>query len=312
MFGPMRDLRFLLYVAFVGCGATASSPVVDAPDVPADASPDARGARCDLAKPFGAPTLVASLNGTGRDLHAMIADDLTLYMTSDRRGTMDLFTATRGSSDAPWSTPSPLAGFSTNDTELSPFVTADGLTMVYGYAPQGQLNSDIYIATRSAQSVGFSPGTPVAAVNSAFDDADTVLTADGALLYFDSSRPGTGGYDLYVAARLPTGEYGAPQPVSELNTTAYDAHPRITADGLRIYYSSMRTDGGAPGGADIWTAAREARSMPFGTPTLVGELSTTSNESPTWISPDGCRLLFQSNRAGGPGAQDIWEVVKPL
>ncbi|CAN5903596.1 hypothetical protein BH11MYX2_BH11MYX2_25840 [soil metagenome] len=59
-------------------------------------------------------------------------------------------------------------------------------------------------------------------------------------------------------------------------------------------------------------AARSSRAAVWGTPTRVAELNTVSNESPTYISPDGCYLLLQSNRAGGLGDQDVYEARKPL
>lgn len=100
--------------------------------------------------------------------------------------------------------------------------------------------------------------------------------------------------------------------MTEINTNVYDAHPRISGDGLTLYYSSMRTDGGALAGTDIWRASRTATTLPFSTPTRVAELNTASNESPTWLSPDGCVIYIQTDRAGGTGGQDMWEAVKPL
>ena len=282
-------------------------------DTATDAAPDAflPPQRCDLTKPFGAPTVVASINSAAKDIQAMLADDLTLYLTSDRGGNTDLYTATRTSAASAFGTPAVLAGFNTTATETSPYLTADQLTMVYALAPMGVANADLYVATRASKTVGFSAGAALTALNSAEDDSDPVVTADGALLYFASSRAGTGGYDLYVSVRAGA-TYGAPQLVTELDTNVYDAHPRVTADGLTIYYSSMRTDGGALAGTDVWTAKRASTGVAFGTPTRVAELSTASNESPTFVAADGCSIFLQTDRAGGTGGQDIWEAIKPL
>jgi hypothetical protein len=78
-----------------------------------------------------------------------------------------------------------------------------------------------------------------------------------------------------------------------------------------MYFSSMRTDSNALAGADIWVSKRPNRAAVWGAPTRVAELSTASNESPTYISPDGCYILIQSDRAGGLGGQDIYEATKP-
>jgi hypothetical protein len=137
-------------------------------------------------------------------------------------------------------------------------------------------------------------------------------TYQGTLVYFATDRNAvTSDYDIYVATRNGN-TYSNVGAATELNSTAYDAHPRLTADGLTMYFSSMRTTGGAQGGADIWTATRTATSQPFGTPTRVAELNTAQNESPTWISDDGCEIYLQSNRPNNVGTQDIWVAVKPL
>ncbi len=314
-------LRGLLVLSLGGCGSVAGgSGSVDAAidgTSSVDAAPDAAidapvvTPRCDVTRSFGAPTVVAGINGTLKDIQAVQADDLTLYLSTDRGGTTDIYRSTRASATAIWQTPTAVAPFATTALETSPYLTADGLTMLYAYAPVGTVNADIYLATRASTSVAFAAGTAVTAVNSTDDDGDVTVTADGGILFFASSRAGTGGYDLYQSIRGSSG-YGAPTLVTAINTNVYDAHPRITGDGLRMYYSSMRTDGGALAGTDIWTASRASLAAPFGAPMRVAELSTASNESPTWISSDGCVMLLQTNRAGGMGDQDIWQAIKPL
>ena len=153
-------------------------------------------------------------------------------------------------------------------------------------------------------------GTPVAQVNSSSDEQDPFVTADGSALYFDSSRAGF--LDLYVAVRRGDGSFDAPQPLTNLNTTTTDGHPRLTQDGLTLYWSSTRSDGGAQGGTDIWLATRASTAGSFGTPTRVPELSSASNESLSWIAPDGCVAYLQSDRTGTIGAQDVFVAVKPL
>jgi len=290
--------------------ADAPPPLPDAAvDAPPPPPPDAPPKHCDFTKAFNAPVPLAALNTSTRDIQAMSPDGTAIYFASNRAGTLDLYTSIRNGET--YSTPASLAGFATTAAESSPYVSDDGLTLVYGVVPSGASFGDLYIATRASQSVGWSTGTLLSGPSSASeDDGDPGLTGDAALLYFASQR-GTS-YDLYVSARMSATTYSAPQLVTELNTGDYDAHPRVTSDGLTIYWSSMRTDGGHQGGADVWTASRSSIGSPFGTATRVAELNTASNESPTWISSDGCVIYLQSNRAGGAGDQDIWVATKPL
>jgi hypothetical protein len=186
--------------------------------------------------------------------------------------------------------------------------------MYYTYAAPNQTFGDIYVTTRASKFFLFPTGNSVPNINnSATDEEDVFATENGLVLYFGSSRASGTNLDLFVAVRQSNGLFSTPQPLTNLNTNTYvETKPRLTRDGLRIYWSSTRTDGGALGGTDIWTATRSSTAETFGTPTRVPELSSAANEGPSWISPDGCIIYFQSDRSGGLGAQDIYVAVKPM
>jgi Tol biopolymer transport system component len=99
--------------------------------------------------------------------------------------------------------------------------------------------------------------------------------------------------------RAPIGPCGilAPVavPVGTFNGGA--GLPVVTPDELTIYFTSP-----AGGTGDIYVAHRAAMTDPFGEPSIVSELdSSTTNEEPSWVSADGCDLYFSSDRAGGSG-----------
>ncbi len=55
---------------------------------------------------------------------------------------------------------------------------------------------------RANTTVGFTGGgAPISAINGAYDQTDTSITADGTELVFASDRPGAGGFDLYYTVR---------------------------------------------------------------------------------------------------------------
>jgi streptogramin lyase len=269
---------------------------------------------CDLSKPFGAPTVVPNVNSPMDDYGAELADDLTLYFGSNRpggAGGADLYVVTRSSPQSPFATPQQLGGVNTAGTELWPRLTHDELTLFYAqYVGSG--GGDLFMTTRSSVAAAFGPGVALAQVNRPdSDEGDPFLWRDGEALYFVSSRPGTAGpYDIYVSMRRADGSYDTPQAVSEVNSTGWESNPVLTPDGLRIYWSSDRTDGGGTS-RDIWTATRASTSDPFGNLARVPELNSDYAESPNWISPDGCKIYFMSTRPGGPGGQDIWEATRP-
>ena len=293
---------FLLSLAINGCGSVSYEP---------DAATEARS--CDSAKPFGAPTVVPNINSSAGELGAVVADARTIYWASQRAGTYDLYLATRTSQASSFTNPTPIIGVNGTGTELMPSLSSDGLTMYYVFAAAGGGNGDIYATKRVDVASAFSLGTAVAQINLASDDGDPFVTTDSANLYFVSNRAGgVGSFDIYMAVERSDGSFDLPQPVSELNTAELESHPVLTADGLTIYWSSSRTDGGAQGQTDIWTATRVSKSERFGSPVRVPELNSDYEDAPTWIAPDGCRIYLQTNRPGGLGDWDIWEAVKPM
>jgi hypothetical protein len=119
---------------------------------------------------------------------------------------------------------------------------------------------------------------------------------------------------LYSAADQggSPGLFAAPAQLDENAAGFVDSHPHPSPDGLTLYWTSTRTTTGAQGNTDIWTATRAKTSDPFGAATDVTELNSTSNESLSWISADGCQALLQSDRAPTLGAQDIYLASRPM
>lgn len=317
-----RSVCWLVIAIAAGCGSSntggAGRPSPDAPPpppidggVPPDAAP---AARCDPTKPFGTPALVPSVSSNKRDQGAILIDDLTMLLGSDRATPTMIYKATRATPTGPFQTPAALTALNGNarnpSPASSPTLTDDGLTLYYTLV-NTQGTGDIMVSQRATTADDFPTGTPVVGVNTAADEEDPYITPDGAALYFGSS---TGGVqlDMYVALRKADGTFGTPRPLTAFNTAQPDSHPHLTHDGLTLYWSSTRTDGGAQGGTDIWMATRPSITGAFASPTRVPELSSATNESLSWISADNCEAYLQSDRPGGLGAQDIYVARRPL
>jgi hypothetical protein len=146
---------------------------------------------------------------------------------------------------------------------------ADAVDAGAGEAGLADANDDI---TFSA------PSEVVGVVVAESKDDDPSLTRDQTLLYFDSRRPGgTGKEDIWQATRsAPDVAWDLPSPVDELNTSVRETGLALSADGLRIWFSSDR-EGGA-GGLDVYTAAREGRAAKFSELTRVAELSSAGDD----------------------------------
>ncbi|MCB9665091.1 MAG: PD40 domain-containing protein [Alphaproteobacteria bacterium] len=98
--------------------------------------------------------------------------------------------------------------------------------------------------------------------------------------------------------------FARPVPVDELNSTATDTQPTLSASGRRICFSSNRS--GGRGGFDLWCAERATGSGPFGEPRVQSLTSSTANEYHPTLSADGSELFFASTRSGGA---DIWRAT---
>jgi len=145
-------------------------------------------------------------------------------------------------------------------------------------------------------------GAPVAltTLNTSADENHPRLLP-GELTVFFQRIVTNDGFDLFTATRASTSDpFGAPAPITELNTTSNDADLFVTTDGLRAYFASDRP--GGLGGYDIWQASRDASAAPFGLIAPTANVSSTSSDSTTYYVPGA--LYFASNR--GSGGLDIY------
>jgi hypothetical protein len=142
-------------------------------------------------------------------------------------------------------------------------------------------------------------------INTADYDISCALSADGAKLYFASTRPdGYGDFDLYVAER-DGGDWGAPVNVGPpVNTEHKEVTPFIVADGNWLFFSSDRP--GGSGGGDLWVSENVGGA--WQEPVNLGPTvnSVTDDRYPSL--PDTMdRLFFAALVGGGYGGYDIYE-----
>src|SRR5262245_35034513 len=109
------------------------------------------------------------------------------------------------------------------DDEEDPSLTADMLEIVFAR------NSVLMTATRNALGAPWTTPTQIAALDSG-DETSPELSPDGLVIFFTSFRADAAG-DIYISQRASrTAPWSPPQPVSSLNTTAYDLSVTTTID----------------------------------------------------------------------------------
>lgn len=268
----------VIVLAVTGCGRIAFDPLRDASGGAPDGLADgAAPVRCDATAPFTSTRPLSELSSSGLDGALRLSDDeLVAYFHTDRSGTNEIWTAGRTRTDLPFDPPTPLFSI----LSYWPSVSSDGKSLVYA-AP-----NDLYLSTRNTVADVFVPGNPITVVNTAAIETSPAFSHDGTRLYY-TSRAGT--QPLMVTA-WPA--IAAGQPITELDGPADEQSATLSDDERVIYF------GRGPSPGDIWVAYRTDRGLPFDPPSKVAELDMGSDESPTWLSLDQCRLYFESTRLG--------------
>jgi len=195
--------------------------------------------------------------------------------------------------------------------------SSDGLEMYLDSNRSGEYGGwDIWVAKRPTKDDHW--GTPVnlgPTVNSSSMDGFSHISSDGLSLFFESKRPGgVGGGDIWVAKRATRNDaWGTPVNLgTPINTSGSDSAPRLSTDGLELYYCSSR----GYGAHDIWVSRRATKNDRWGEPTNLGAVvNSSADEFFPFVSADGLALFFSGNRGqplrpGGFGGADMWVTTR--
>jgi hypothetical protein len=131
----------------------------------------------------------------------------------------------------------------------------------------------------------------------------------------NSDAPGSGTADALPDSlgldSIPMGPFGTPVAVAPIDDLTYaDDDPTLTEDMLEMYFDSDRPAGTTAAQGDIFVSTRPSTADPWGTPTLVTELASTSDESTPDLSPDGLTMYFGSDRLTA-GDRDMYVTTRP-
>jgi len=229
----------------------------------------------------------------------------TLYFASNRTGTLgglDIWVSHRNAA-GDWATPVNLGApiNSTADDFCPTPVPGHRLFFVSKRAPAP--DGDIYLA-RYGKDGWQSPSRLGSNINSTAEEHSPSYFEDDQgvpVLYFSSTRSGRPQIFYSVnwgsAALAPGG----------VNSSAADARPNVSKDGLEIVWDSNRS---GSLGLDIWTASRTSTDDPWGTAVQLGNgINTAAGEGRAAMSRDGSLLVFHRN-PGPVGVTDIFMATR--
>ena len=94
-----------------------------------------------------------------------------------------------------------------------------------------------------------------------------------------------------------------------VNTTGSDGSPSVSADGMTLYFDSLRP--GGVGDWDIWVSKAQTPHSDWASPELLpAPVNSPYADAGPCISADGLALYFASDRPGGYGNFDIWVTTR--
>jgi len=277
------------------------------------------GGRAKADFTFGRPTnLGPNINSSSwTNLCWMTADGLEMYIASNRPGgygSLDLYVATRESTDDDWGPPVNLGPtVNTPGFEGHGCISADGLELYFLSVnrPGGSGSNDLWVTTRATKADKW--GIPVnlgPTVNSSSQvPHGATISSDGLSLYFASNRAGgSGSWDLWVTTRATLSDpWGPPVNLgSTVNSSNADIYPSISSDGLLLFFDSGPA--GGFGDYDLWVSTRKTTDDQWGTAVNLGPpVNTSADDGAPNVSADGRTLYFSSNRPGSYGSWDLWQ-----
>lgn len=216
--------------------------------------------RASTGDGFDPPTRMDQLDTVDDEVAPTITDDgLELVFERDSgSGVAHLYSSRRGSSDVPFVDASQLMLGDSNAVDTTPWLSGDGLRLIFSSARSGGIGAlDLYETSRADRSGDWALPKPLIELDDIANDASPTLSVDGLDIYYSSIRTGTlNEYDVFTAHRSALDQpFEAPHRVTELESDLDEFGLRLTADGTSLFlnYDAL-TRGGVD--ADMWTARR--------------------------------------------------------
>ena len=203
------------------------------------------------------------------------------------------------------------------DDEYWPTITVDGKTIIFtrlvgskSISSQHPIAQEDFYTSNLVDNV-WQPSTPLASINTIYNEGAQTISTDGKLLFFTACtrNDGIGSCDIYYS-RNKSGTWSIAQNAGEpVNSPSWESQPSISANGETLYFVSSRT--GGKGGMDIWKCNLKGFSAwgapIWGSPVNLGDsINTPGNEMSPFIHSDGKTLYFASDYWPGMGGYDIF------
>jgi hypothetical protein len=261
-------------------------------DAVSDVVGDSQTAICHTGT-WGTPTVIASTVTSSEEADPWISpDELTLYFDSNRSPSMGraIWIAVRGAKGEAFGNPARVIELDNAADDYDAALNSDLTQIWFGSLRSG--TRQLHTAVRPDSASPFmAPGLVSITGDSVVPQLSPSISPDGLELYY--------GRDLEVAYASRTDtllDFTFVRELDELNASATDGNPTISADGLELFFDSYRN--GPPA---IFTATRADTASMFSglteLPELVAVPNTMGGGSPD-LSADGRTLYYWINVGG--------------
>jgi outer membrane protein OmpA-like peptidoglycan-associated protein len=264
------------------------------------------------------PENLVRINTPDAELYPCMSADTALLYYTRRVNNIDedlYYSAMDTCGD--WCSGQNLGSINTPDPESAQFISPDGHYMFFTRCDNRSWDAwteggcDLLMAYRVAKDSEWTTPQPFGAtINTPAYEGQPSLSPDNRELYFVSDRPGGyGGMDIWIS-RFDNGLWQLPVNAGpNINTAGNETAPFISVDNRTLFFASDGWPG--MGGSDIFMSKRinehtwdKARNLGY-------PINTASDEKSQYVTMDGTRMYFASDRNGPAGNFDLYQTTLP-
>lgn len=261
------------------------------------------------------------VNSKGKEYLPLITPEENLLLFTTRRMgttgriydlegyfTADIFTAKY--KYGKWSKSRSIGAPNSYGNEQTAGISEDGKSVIYYVNnPKIKNNLQLTVKSRSSYRKAESIKSKNININSSEQISATVSNNKDYIIFSSNKAGGMGNNDLYIAKKLPNGEWAEPINMGKnINSAFNEQYPYLKDNGLTLYFSS---DGNkSMGGYDLFKSTFDLVKKEWSTPINLGYPLNTPDDNLNITFSENSKFAYVSaHRKDSEGDLDIYRVI---